>query len=348
MPIINGKRVKARYTSLKLNEVSSVDNPAQPGAIGSVIKRFFPGDRAEIAAEIAKYISTDDGAHSFAEVITENKFSEQIWPYTDALSQSIRSIVGDTGLSGADREAKINTSVSEFLAAVRTISPATEKQLSELICKREDPMAKTVEQLEQEIATLKGTHTASIETITKRAEVAEKAAADAVAENLKLKGECDEAKKALVAATDEVITVGGQELRKSAVGEANFSVAKAMREERDTAVFEKRADSEFSHVVGSTTEKALVLKAIDALPEETKKAAEAVFTAAEKMAKAGFETLGSRGGFGQEPTQKAATATFDGKVTEIAKRDGIPEFEAMSKARSEFPTEFAAAYPDAN
>jgi hypothetical protein len=108
MPIIDGKVVRARFTSLKLDELSGVDRPAQSDALAVIMKRHDGADQAaEIYSDIAKYVCADDGAHTFVEVLAENKFSEQIWPFTDALSQSIRSIVGDRGLSNADREAKI-------------------------------------------------------------------------------------------------------------------------------------------------------------------------------------------------------------------------------------------------
>lgn len=326
----------ARFTSLKLKELSSVDRPAQPGAKAVIMKRDDSPDRATIEA-VAKYVCAEDGAHSFTEVLAENKFSQEIWPFTDALSQSIRSIVGDTSLTSADREGKINASVAQFLAAVRTISPETEKQLAGLISKRETPTMKTVETLEAEIATLKGTHTASIEELTKRAEKAEA--------DLKAEQEAHTATKAdLVKATDETITVGGEELRKSEVGEGNFRVAKALRDERDEATFEKRAETEFGHLPGTIKERAGLLKAVGAIKdEEARKAAESVLVAAEKMAAAGFERFGK--GFGapeETATEKAAESTYMAKVAEIRKRDDCTESEAMRKARVEFPAEFAA------
>lgn len=331
----DGTVKRARYTSLKLGELSSVDKPAQPGALAVCFKRDDVLDPAVIA-EVAKYVCETDGAHSFAEVLTENKFSQEIWPFTDALSQSIRSIVGDTSLTGADREGRINASVAEFLGAVRTISPEVGKQLGELISKRESlTMAKTVEQLEQEITALKGTHTASIEELTKRAETAEAA--------------LETAKADLVKATDEKITVGGRDLLKSEVGEANFSVAKALRDERDMAQFEKRADAEFGHVTGTTAEKAQMLKAIDGIADETAKtAALAVLAAAEKMAAAGFGRIGA--GFGEpNDAEKAAESGYLAKVAEVRKADpNLSEVEAMSKARRDFPAEFAAYSGTAN
>lgn len=329
--------------NLTLTHISAVDDPCQEGAKAAIIKRRDPTTKgSSLARSIAKYVGTDDGAHTFNEVMRENRFSEAIWPLADAFTQAVRSIVADTEITAQVRDAKITTSVDEFLSAVRQLDPPeagaeVEKQLRELISKREDPTMKTVEQLETEIATLKG----QITTLTSERDTAVTAKTTAETALETEKAAHGETKKALTTATDETITVGGQELKKSVVGEASFSVAKAMRDERDTAVLEKRASDEFGHLPGTTTEKAKVLKVVEAVPDEdTRKAALAIFTAAEKMAAGGFGRLGSTGE--QSPTAKQAVATFKGKVAEIMKRDSCKETDAMRKARTEFPDEFEA------
>lgn len=339
MPIIDGKVVRARFTSLKLGEISSVDNPAQPGATATVIKRLE--DRDEMVAELAKFVCEGDGAHSFSEVLTGNKFSEQIWPYTDALTQSIRSIVGDTSLTGADREGKVSASVAEYLSAVRSISPETEKQLAELIMKRDVHMPKTVAELEAEVSTLKADNATLTADLAKAKD--DKACADQKAKDAE--DGWMKAKKDLADATDEVIKVDGKDVKKSELGDVAFSVVKSLEGRAQTAEFEKRADAEFRHVVGTTAEKADVLKALAVLPEATRKAAEAIITSAEKMVASTFERMGSM--YAPTVTNKAAQGTFDEKVAEIQKRDGGSKADAMSKARRAHPEEFAAAYGDA-
>jgi hypothetical protein len=338
MPVIDGKVVRARYTALKLGELSSVDRPAQPGALATIMKRADPPvvDPA-VVAEVAKYVCEDDGAHTFTEVLTENEFSDRIWPYTDALVQSIRSIVGDGSLSGGERETKVKNSVDEFLAAVRQISPETEKRLSQLVKQGGATMPKSVEELQGEIDTLKSQNT----TLTSERDAALAKATTAEEDKKKAMEECATAKAALITATDEVLTVDGTEIRKSVVGEASFTVNKALLGRAEMAEFEKRAETEFRHVVGTAVDKAKVLKAASVLPEETKKAFDAILNAAEKMSAQGFGSLGTNGGTAT-PTAKAAEATFMGKVSEIAKRDGIPQYQAMQKARTECPEEFAA------
>lgn len=338
MPMINGKPQRARYTSLKLREISSVDNPAQPSATASVVKRME--DPAEAIANITKYVCAEDGAHSFQEVLHENRFSEAIWPFTDALSQSIRSIVGDTDLDGAAREEQIKASVEQFLAAVRDISPTVAKSLEGLISKRESTMAKTAEELQGEL-TKAQSDLAAAEKARDDAIAAQKMAED---KNKEMAEELDETKKSLAEATDDVIKVDGTEVRKSAVGEATFTVIKAQEARAEKAELHARAEKRFPNLVGSTDAKAAILKAVEGLGEpdsELRKAAEQIMDSAEKMAGAGFARLGS-GDIETSPTQKAAVATFEKKVEEIEKRDSVTKSVAMTKARREFPDEFAA------
>lgn len=352
MPVVDGKVVRARYTSLKLNELSSVDRPAQPGALATILKRDNSMPQAQpsiLAIAVAKYVDSDDGAHTFQEVLQENEFDEKIWPMVSALSQSIRSIMGDRSIAANDRETKVTQSVDEFLAAVRNLSATTaadtEKRLAELISKKDDIMPKTIEELTAKVAELTG-QLASATTLAETEKArADKAEGELTAE----KAAHVETKKSLTEATDQVIKVGETEIRKSVVGEAQFSVAKALADERDLARIEKRAETEFGHVAGTTAEKALVLKAMGGMTEDAQKALTTILSSAEKMAKAGFERLGAGGGRDDPESDVAkAAATFNGKVSEIAKRDSIPEHEAMRKARLEYPAEFAAAHPDAN
>lgn len=234
MPIIDGKRVKARYTSLKLDELSGVDRPAQEGALALIMKR-----------------------HN----------------------------------------------------------------------KEEDTMTKTVEQLEAQVAELT------------------KACEDKDTEMEALREEAETAKRALAEATDATMEFGGQTFKRSEVGDATFNAMKAMRDERDTATFEKSAAEKYPNLVGTAAEKALILKAREGMDDATKAALDAVLNAAEKMTSAGFQRLGTDYAGVPTQTEKAAQSTFDGRVSEIAKRDNIGRSAAMQKARHEFPDEFAAAYP---
>lgn len=351
---------KRKLRNLKLRAIAVVDNPCQEHALALTIKRFEDVEGREKTAEfLAKYVSESDGAHSFMEVLRANMFSEKIWPCVDAFSQSIRSIVGDASLTGAARAEKIAQSTGEFLAAVRDIAPDVSKRLETLVRKEEGPMPKTVEELQAEVEKLTGQLTSANALATSekaRADTAEaaltstkselEAAKAAGGELATVKAELATTKAQLIAATDATITVGGQQIKKSAVGDAQFSVMKALADERDQQKLEKRAETEFGHVVGTTAEKALVLKGIEGLPEdnETRKATLAILTSAEKMAKNGFDTLGRQQGELTE-TGKAAVAKFEGKVSELVQK-GVSRSDAMSQARRENP-ELFAEYQDA-
>lgn len=126
-------------------------------------------------------------------------------------------------------------------------------------------------------------------------------------------------------------------------------VIKGLREEGTTASIEKRAAAYPNIAKSVATE---MLKSLDAVgaDSEAGKAITASLTAMNKGQSAVFKSLGttavSEGGEGGGDLQKARQ-TFDGKVTEIAKRDSIGRADAMSKARSEFPDLYTEAYPAA-
>jgi hypothetical protein len=222
--------------------------------------------------------------------------------------------------------------------------------------KKEKPMsdeAKKVADLEKAVADL-----------TKRAEAAEaaKAAADALAkmsdkEKEHLAGLKDEdAKKAFTAMSaedrakaigkavenDEVLKFDGAEIRKSAVGEAQFAFMKSQQariakqdeeiaKERDARVMSdlrKRADDEFSHVPGSTDERAAMLKALNGMDEAVRKSFEAVLKAHEEVVKNAFNTMGHGNG-------KVAEGSADDQLDKMAKAHATKNNVPFAKAYTE-------------
>lgn len=153
---------------------------------------------------------------------------------------------------------------------------------------------------------------------------------------------------------DEVIKVEGVgEIRKSAVGEAQFSIFKVQqerlekqdedlrkeRERREEVEYTKRATDNYPNLPGEAIEKARVLRAIDALPDEAvRKSMASMLEAGEKAIKAAFDSLGTKDGGDVEKSAE----TFSKRVDDIAKRDNISKMEAMQKARVEYPDEFKA------
>ena len=160
---------------------------------------------------------------------------------------------------------------------------------------------------------------------------------------------------------DESVTIEGSTIKKSVVGEGVFTVLKAQAEKqadlakklqaeqdiRKKAEFEKRADDKYAHVPGTTEERGKVLKAIDDMPEDIRKLFEKVLEQSEKLAKAGFDKIGSADpGKPMNPSVEKAKVDFNAKVNDIAKRDSCDKQTAMSKARKEFPELFKAYQGD--
>lgn len=260
MPIIDGKVHRSRYTSLKLNELSSVDRPAQPGALALIMKRH------------------DDTP-------------------TPTPTPTPTATKGDD-MELKDALAKIETLTGQMTAANAQITDLTAK-------------------------------------VTTEKERADKAEAD-----LKTEAEAHTATKAeLVKATDEEITVGGETMKRSEVGEQPFRLAKAMRDERDMARIEKRVETEFAHLAGKAEERAALVKAVEAIKdEETRKAVEAILAAAEKVTIAAFSSRGQS--YEQNQTEKAALASFDAEVSKIMAEDKISKDAAMEKVRKAKPDLF--------
>jgi hypothetical protein len=240
------------------------------------------------------------------------------------------------------------------LNAIAAVDRPCQEGALAVIIKRDDSndeesTMKTIEQLQAEVDKLTGqltSATALAATEKARADTAEAAIKAGDDKMKETEEECAKLRADLAKATDETVVVGGKEFKKSVVGEASFELAKAAADERDEARFEKRADAEFEHVVGTTAEKALVLKARERMDEAAQKALDAILSSCEKMTAMAFDRMGEHGG--RTPTQKQAVESFDTKVQEIAKRDNISGTEAMRKARIEHPQLFQESQGTAN
>ena len=107
-------------------------------------------------------------------------------------------------------------------------------------------------------------------------------------------------------ANDESLVVDGTVVTKSAVGAGTFAVLKSQqkrldeqqadivkaREATEIAVLTKRAGDDFSHLVGTDAERALVLKAMVGMAEPVRATLEAILKSAEAMVVKGFTPQG--------------------------------------------------------
>lgn len=336
--------------SLKINELSAVDNPANVHARATIMKR-----RDVLAEQIAKYCEAEEGARSFAELLTEEENRKRYWeayeaiyPLMDALSTSVRSIIADENLTPDARQSMIRQSAEDFLTAIREKAPEVEAEINKIFAsggpelKKEGPiMPKTIEQLEADIAELNKSVTglnAQIVTLTGERDQAVTKVTALETENVDLKKSVDLAKG------DETVTIEGEVIRKSEVGTAAFAGMKAAasaiekaNDRAETAEFEKVASAAYSHVVGTPAEIGAILKFAKGAPEAVGASIKTVLETAEKLAKAGFASLGHR----QEDVRKAA-GDFMAKVSEVQARDKCSKVVALEKAEREFPAEFEA------
>lgn len=216
----------------------------------------------------------------------------------------------------------------------------------------DNPMsdAKTVEELQKNLDELTE-KLAEAETLAKMSD-AEKAYMDKMSAKDKpafmAMSAADRAKKiAAVAKNDETVEVAGQTISKSEVGDKQFAIfkaqadelaeirkqAKADREAVETAKLEKRATEELPNLPGEVSVKARVLKAIDGLSEDDRKAASQMLKSANEVLAKSMETIGR----GSDKSDGSAIAEIEKKAEEIAKRDGIGKAAAIAKAWTENP-----------
>lgn len=106
---------------------------------------------------------------------------------------------------------------------------------------------------------------------------------------------------------DETLDVDGVTISKSAVGADMFAVMKSQQaalesqkadiakaqERAEMAELTKRASDEFSHLSGEASEVAMLLKHVEAMPEDVKKTALAVMKSAEEMNAKAFKSQGT-------------------------------------------------------
>lgn len=345
---------------LKLDKIAAVDFPCQEGAVMTIMKRAEKGaklDVEKIAKDLYGVMSSSGnppGPRSFADLFAateacrrQSEVSQELWPYFDALTDSIRSIVADASTDEAGKISAIRQSIDQFTEAVTAAVPDAEAEIEKLftdpassgvflagnsagdhVSKGDSEMSddtKKVADLEKAVADL-----------TKRAEKAEadlaKATTDLTAEKAKV---ADLAKAADIAKNDEVLKVGETEVRKSAVGEASFAFMKAQqaeiqkaRDEAELATLTKRAETEIGHLPGEAIAKAKVLKAIGGMGEEDRKALDTMLKAGEAAIAKGFTTFGVKPG---APNSDDPIAKLDGLAKAKASKDSISYAKAYDE-----------------
>jgi hypothetical protein len=282
----------------------------------------------------------------------------------------VSSIIGDGDLSEDARRSALEAAVNSFVDTVLTRVPDIDNEIAKTgdltegdTAMADQDLTKKNEELSTQVADL--TKQLAIATALAALTDAEKAYHAKLPEGQAEAFLTQPAEKRLAevkraADADEVIkTADGIEVRKSIVGESVFAFVKNQEarnaettkalaletEKRIDTEIAKRVSDEFSHLPNADNGLTAVLKAARTMPETAQKALDAVLKAADAALAGAFETVGHRDG--QPPVAKGDSTGFDGKIAEVMKRDSVDKATAMSRARVEFPAEFAKAYPDA-
>ncbi len=326
--------------NLRINRVASVDRGAGEGVQVVLMKRDFSADERKAYADkgiampggdypipdtaslhdaIQAFGRAKDKAATKAHIITRAKALGA----TDQLPESWAvSKAGEPGSTTDNEGDPMSSAIKKALGLPDTASDA---EVETAIAKVSEAAGKLPEVMKLlEIAKAMAEATPE-----EKAYIVAKAMTDGAAADWLKKPKDEKAADCKKHADgDESLTLYGQTVKKSVVGEATFQIMKGQAEEikankeafekaqniAKEATFAKRAVDEFAHVAGSVEDRAAVIKLFDGADEKTKAAGEAILKAAEGAAKLAFKKVGAGGGEGQ-----ADGASAEGKLEKLAK-----------------------------
>lgn len=282
---IDGKTHARKATSLTVGFVSAVKDPAHEGAKSLVLKT-----REKTPMVTGEQVLKSAFTAALAERELQDGLDElfnKAWTLRSALREAAEDIAKDESIT--DKNAAMKSAIDEYLAA--------EKVLADKLVTPSEPTVKTIVMTPEQAEyynTLDETNKTAFASMD------------------------DTARDALVSVAktrDESITVEGETIMKSKVGEAVFKQMKAMQEKIEkSAEAEKVAKAKqiveetLKNLPGEETEKIAVVLAIQSLPE---KEANAVM----KMLTSGDNLFADR----MEPAiavNKKAAKSFDELVAE--------------------------------
>lgn len=145
--------------------------------------------------------------------------------------------------------------------------------------------------------------------------------------------------------SDEIVMVGKSEIRKSVIGEDAFAVIKSQQDEIakskeavEIAKAEERVEKEFPNLPGDKTAKAKAFMAIGKFDDFTKQAVESMLSAGNKALGDAMIVIGKDGsGSVSDSSGSNAERKIMAKAQEIQKRDGVSHTVAYSTALTENP-----------
>lgn len=344
---------------LHLDEVSFVDRPAQEGALAAIMKAksVSVGDmvswnssggtaRGKVERVIAEG-EIDVPGSSFEIEADEDDPAALIRIYRDG--EPTDTLVGHkvSTLRKSQEDTDVEKAISETIGEIAASKTAGDHPVSTEVSMSDKP--DQVAELETKLADLQKSLDAEksareqAETVAKMSD-AEKAYMDGMDDEGKAKfrkmSPEDRAKAMKVAkASDESVTVEGETVYKSAVGEATFAlykrleaVEKAAAADREAAQMtrlEKRAGDEFANLPGKPADLAKALGAIEGLDASVRETIEGVFKASEAQ----FATLTKSIGHGNGQVNKGADAKLEAAAADIRKANpSLTKEQAIAKA----------------
>jgi hypothetical protein len=313
----------------KISEISGVNSPAQKGAVVALMKRNFSDRERGNLADEGKALP--DGSFP---IVTEADLHNAISAYGRAKDPEkakahIITRAKSLGCEGAIPEDWKTTKGEPAMA-----DNSTKKALGLPETATDLDVTKAVEKLNADHAALKARqeslmkmsdkHTAFMNNPKAKMpsggkggfQAMEPGERDAHMQANPIFGgddpDSDDAKKfaaavAKAAASDEVLKVGDLEIRKSAVGDANFAIFKAQQQEiakerdaREILEFTKMAETLYPTLPGEPIAKAQALRAMQKLGENERKALETMLKSGNDARKATFREIGGSGGNGAD------------------------------------------------
>lgn len=263
---------------INLNEISAVDDPAQPTAKATIFKR---SGQISLQKAIAKaYYEPNGDIKDFSLQLQINEDQKKLWqardklyPLFDALNSTIGNIVADSFLSVDQKKERIEQNSKSFADAVMSEIPdisidlvkffidagtsgentnpeeesmtpeEIEKKVSEAVTAKETELTKAFDEKLDEAVKL------AFETMFAfdgdELELFKAKSKEDQDELMKLTPEERKKKLKDEKATDEVVKFEGKEIAKSAVGDATFALYKRL-EAMDVEVAKAKEAEEFA------------------------------------------------------------------------------------------------------
>lgn len=100
-------------------EVPETKERSLLGKMYDLLKAAFEPDPV-----YSELVPIDKDAQTFGEIRAAEEVTENLWKYTDALRQSIRSIVGDGEIDANTKYIKLTETLEQFSTAMKSIFPA--------------------------------------------------------------------------------------------------------------------------------------------------------------------------------------------------------------------------------